>query len=198
MDNVASSNRIGLMLDLETLDLGPRAVLTQVALIAFPLDDPDTELRRIDQDLPVQPQITLGRIMSFNTVQWWMQQEDKARARFIENTGNDMEELLAFVRSIHRKIGEVIQQAGGKQNIELWAKGPQFDVVNLETLFVDCGLEIPWSYNSVMDLRTTMKLAGVRTEDVDSTGIVPHVAISDCKFQIRCYAEAMKHLRANN
>lgn len=193
-----TQNRIGLMLDNETLDLGPRSVVTQVGIIAFPLDDPDSELRRIDQDLPVQPQLTLGRTMSFATVLWWMQQEDKARARFIENTGNDMEELLAFVRSIHRKIGEVIHQAGGKQNVELWAKGPQFDVVNIETLFSDCGLDVPWSYDSVMDLRTTMKLAGVRTEDVDSTGIVKHVAISDCKFQIRCYAECMKHLRSNS
>lgn len=193
-----TETRIGLMLDLETLDLGPRAVLSQVALIAFPLDDPESELRRIDQDLPIQPQITLGRVMSFDTVLWWMKQEDKARLRFIENTGNDMEELLAFVRSIHRKICEVIQQAGGNQNIELWAKGPQFDVVNLETLFGDCGLDVPWKYDSVMDLRTTMKLAGIRTADVDSTGITPHVAISDCKFQIRCYAEAMKHLRANS
>lgn len=193
-----TQNRIGLMLDNENLDLGAKGVITQVGVIAFPLDDPETELRRIDQDLPVQPQLTLGRTMSFSTILWWMQQDDKARARFIENTGNDMEELLAFVRSIHRKISELIQQAGGKRNVEVWAKGPQMDIVQIESLFNDCGLEAPWDYDTVMDLRTTMKLAGIHTKDVDSTGIVPHVAVSDCKFQIRCYAEAMKHLRANS
>jgi len=191
------SKKLGIMLDNETLDLGPRSAMLQVGIIAFPLDDPETEERRIDQYLPIQPQIALGRTFSFETMLWWMGQDDKARQRFIDNRGNDMDELTALVRSVHRKLTELIESVG-KQNVEIWAKGPQFDVVNLETLFVDCGLEAPWSYDSVMDLRTLMRLAGVssRGDDVDKSGIVPHVAISDCQFQIRCYAEAMKRLRS--
>ncbi len=92
----------------------------------------------------------------------------------------------------------MIAQAGGKQHVEVWARGPQFDIVNLETLFVDCGLRAPWAYDRVMDLRTTMRLAGIKSEDVDSSGIVPHIAIDDCRFQLRGYIEAVKHLRANS
>ncbi len=187
-----------IMMDLETLDLSPRSVVTQCAFIATSIDDPETEMRRVDQYLPVQPQIALGRVMSFDTVLWWMKQEDAARSRFIENSGSDMEELLALVRSIHRKLTEVIDQAGGKQFVELWARGPQFDVVNLESLFVDCGLKAPWAYDRVMDLRTTMRLAGVSSADVDNSGITSHIAVDDCRFQLRCYIEAMKHLRANS
>jgi len=189
------SKKLGIMLDLETLDLGPRSAILQVGIIAFPLDDPETEERRIDQYLPIQPQIALGRTVSFETVMWWMGQDDKARERFVDNKGNDMDELTALVRSVHRKSTEIIQSVGF-DNVEVWAKGPQFDVVNLETMFVDCGLDVPWKYNTVMDLRTLMNLAGCHTENVDSSGIVPHVAISDCQFQIRCYAEAMKRLRS--
>jgi hypothetical protein len=187
-----------IMLDLETLDLSPRSVVTQCAFIAVSIDDPEVELRRVDQYLPVQPQIELGRVMSFDTVLWWMKQEDAARLRFIENSGTDMEELLALVRSIHRKLTEVINQAGGKQHVEVWARGPQFDVVNLATLFADCGLQAPWAYDRVMDLRTTMRLAGVKSETIDSSGITPHVAIDDCRFQLRGYIEAMKHLRGRS
>jgi hypothetical protein len=41
-----------------------------------------------------------------------------------------------------------------------------------------------------------MRLAGVKTESVDSSGIIKHVAIEDCRFQIRCYIEAIKNLHA--
>src|SRR5574338_936367 len=189
------SKKLGIMLDNETLDLGPRSAILQVGIIAFPLDDPETEERRIDQYLPIQPQLALGRSVSFETVLWWMGQDDKARERFIDNKGNDMDELTALVRSVHRKLTDLIASVG-IDNVEVWAKGPQFDVVNLETLFVDCGLEAPWKYNTVMDLRTLMNLANCHTADVDSSGIVPHVAISDAQFQIRCYAEAMRRLRS--
>lgn len=189
--------KLGIMLDLETLDLGPRAAILQVGIIAFPLDDPETEQRRIDQYLPVQPQFALGRTFSWRTLRWWMDQDEKVRSRFVDNDGDDMEELTSLVRSIHRKLNDVIQTVG-PDAVEFWARGPQFDVVNLETLFVDCGLAPPWKYDSVMDLRTIMRLAGVKSDTVDKSGIVPHVAVSDCVFQIRCLAEAQKQLRSRD
>jgi hypothetical protein len=192
---MVDSSKLGIMLDLETLDLGPRSIITQVGIIAFPLDDPETEMRRISEYLPVQPQFELKRTVSFATILWWMEQEDAARKRLKESDGNDMEELLALVRSVHRKLGDLIR-AVGETNVELWAKGPQFDVVNLETLFVDCGLQTPWRYDSVMDLRTLTRLAGIKTEMIGREGLVPHVAVEDAKFQIRHYVEAIKHLRS--
>ena len=86
------------MLDNETLDLGPSPAILQVGVIAFPPDDPETEIRRIDQYLPIQPQLALGRTISFGTIRWWMQQDAKALERFADNEGNDMDELTALVR----------------------------------------------------------------------------------------------------
>lgn len=190
---MTNTSKVGIMLDLETLDLGPKSVITQVGLIAYPLDDPETEMRRIEETLPVQPQVALGRTINFQTVLWWMKQEEAARKHLAESVGNDMEQLLALVRSIHRKLSDLIRSVG-EGNIELWARGPQFDVVNLESLFTDCGLNIPWRYDTVMDLRTLAKLAGVKSEDVDHAGLVPHIAVEDCKFQIRVYMECMRKL----
>lgn len=193
-----ATGKTGIMIDIESLDLGPRSVILQIGIIAYPLDDPATEGRRIDTYLPAQPQMALGRTISFRTIVWWMDQEDASRKRLVESNGEDMEELLALVRSVHRKLTEVIQSAGGHDNVEVWAKGPQFDIVNVETLFVDCGLTAPWRYDSVMDLRTVMKLAGVKTGDVDATGLTPHVAIDDCRLQMRSYAEAVKQLHSSH
>jgi hypothetical protein len=190
-------SKVGISLDLETLDLGPRSVVTQVGVIVFPLNDPETEMRRINEYLPVQPQMELKRTISFKTILWWIDQEDAARKRLRDSDGNDMEELLALVRSIHRKLSDVIRQVG-ENNIELWAKGPQFDVVNLESLFVDCGLDAPWKYDTVMDLRTLSRLAGVSADTIDRGGLIPHVAVEDAKFQIRHYAECMRMLRSTH
>jgi len=190
---VQEAAKVGIMIDLETLDTGPRSVITQVGIIAFPIDDPETEIRRISEYLPAQPQIVLNRTISFETVLWWMDQEDIARKRLKESSGNDMEQLLAFVRSIHRKLSDLIRSVG-ENNIEVWARGPQFDVVNLESLFIDCGQSVPWKYDTVMDLRTLGRLAKVETKDVDREGLVPHVAIEDAKFQIRFYVECIRKL----
>lgn len=191
------NSKVGIMIDLETLDLGPRSVVIQVGVIAFPLDDPETEMRRINEYLPVQPQLELKRTVSFKTVLWWLDQDEAARKRLKESDGNDMEELLALVRSIHRKLSDVIRQVG-ENNVELWAKGPQFDAVNLESLFVDCGLDAPWKYDTVMDLRTLGRLAGVSSTTIDRAGLIPHVAVEDAKFQIRHYVESIKMLRSSH
>jgi hypothetical protein len=186
------TDKVGLMIDLESLDTSPRSVITSVGIIAFPLDDPETEMRRIHEYLPAQPQIDVfKRTVNFDTILWWMKQEEAARKYLHESSGNDMEVLLAFIRSIHRKLTDLIAQVG-RSNIEVWARGPQFDIVNLESLFIDCGLAAPWSYDSVMDLRTHAKLSGVKTEDIDKQGLTPHVAIDDCKLQIRVYVEALR------
>lgn len=185
--------RVGIMIDLESLDTAPRSVVTQVGILAYHLDDPETEIRRIEEYLPAQPQLELKRTVSFDTILWWMKQEDVARSKLDESAGNDMEVLLSLVRSIHRKLSELIRSVG-EANVEVWARGPQFDVVNLESLFVDCGLSAPWRYDTVMDLRTLGRLAKISSASVDRSGLIPHIATEDAKFQIRFYIEALKNL----
>jgi hypothetical protein len=191
---MTTEQRVGIMIDLESLDTGPRSVVTQVGVIAFQMDDPDTEIRRIGEYLPAQPQMELfKRTVSYETILWWMQQDDAARNKLKESAGNDSEVLLALVRSVHRKLSDLIRSVG-EANVEIWARGPQFDIVNLESLFVDCGLAAPWRYDTVMDLRTLGRLAQVSSRDIDRGGLIPHIATEDCKFQIRFYSEALRNL----
>jgi hypothetical protein len=186
---------IGIMLDLETLSLAENAVITQVALVVYDADDPETILREIEEYLPIQPQLTvLKRAIDANTIIWWMSQPDEARLRFNQNKGDDFDELSALINSICRKLEQVME---GAKTIELWARGPQFDVVNLATLMRDLGQPIPWKYDVVRDLRTIMKEAGLASEDVPMrSGLVAHHALSDCKYQIDCLVEARRRLRA--
>lgn len=180
------------MVDIETLGMGSDAVVSQMAYMAVPADDPEERISFDSYYLPIQPQIDAGRVLTWSTIWFWFQQDDKARLKFEQNIGEDSESLMAFVRSFCHKLTQVRQAAKGP--VEFWAKGPQFDMVILESLIRMCGETPPWEYNEVRDLRTMMALAGIGTNDVDSTGIVKHVALEDCRYQIKCYLESVRAL----
>ena len=101
-----------------------------------------------------------------------MKQDDAARLRFIENTGKDMEELLALVRSIHRKLTQVIDQAGGKTARRDLGAWPAIRYRQSRDAVRRLRTPAPWAYDRVMDLRSVMRLAGIKSEDVDSSGFV--------------------------
>lgn len=188
-----TSPKIIIMVDIETLGkTSANVIVTQMAVIAAPADDLSERVMFDSYYLPLQPQIEAGRKMDGDTICWWMDQDDAARQKFSNNLGGDSDSLIAFVRAYIRKIAQVIDAAGG--NYEVWAKGPQFDISIMESLFAMCGETPPWEYNTVRDLRTLMAVAGIHTADVDSHDIVPHVALEDCRFQLRCYDAAIKVL----
>ena len=185
---------VGFMFDIESLDLGTQAVVTQIAFVAFDLADPETVLKEVTEYLPIQPQLALGRTISAKTIIWWMQQDDKARNRFKQNDGDDMDELLALMRSVARKASQVIAESNG---YEIWARGPQFDIANIESLLSACGEKAPWKYGAVRDLRTLMSQAGLHVSDVPRRPtLIEHVALDDCKYQIECYVEAIRRLHS--
>lgn len=183
-----------IMVDLETLGKGPDAVVTQAAFKAVYADDPDETVAFESYYLPIEPQTELGRRMDPETVVWWMNQEDKARRKFDKNIGGDVHTLISMVNSFIRDIQVVIDDA---DDYEIWARGPQFDVVILESLFESVATKAPWSYRNVRDLRTLMAITSVKSENVKSDDIVKHVALEDCRFQIRCWEAAIKVLRGD-
>lgn len=185
-------NKVGVMWDIETLDLGSRSVITQIGFIGRDLADPETTIREVHEYLPAEPQLALNRTMSFSTILWWMKQSDEARLKFVESTGNDFDELLALVRSVITKFDKLVNQF---DDYEVIAQGPQFDIVNLETLFSDCGQKVPWSYNKVVDLRTLARYADVTKENFPRPErFVAHNAIEDCRWQWMVYVEAVRKL----
>ena len=176
-----------IMIDIETLATTPDAVVTQMAFKAVDSDDPNEDINADAFYLPLTPQTDLGRKIDPETVIWWLGQDEKARRRFQENSGGDFNVLVAFVRSFVAKINQIIESV---DDYQIWAKPPTFDIVILESLFDSVGESAPWEFRKVYDLRTMMDLAGVKKEDVDQHDIVPHVALEDCRLQLRLWERA--------
>jgi 3' exoribonuclease, RNase T-like len=185
---------LALMLDIESLDLGPRSVITQIALFALDLEEDETIDTHLHSYLPIQPQLDLmpARTISASTLWWWMQQPDEARAAFEFSTSEDFNDLPVLMQHF---IVQFERMTRGR-TYQLWARGPQFDVVNVESLLRDCGLKAPWRHDSVADLRTVMREAGISSSDVEQPhGFIAHNAAWDCKFQLLCLREAQRKIR---
>lgn len=184
-----------LMIDIESLDLGPRPVITQVALLGYDLNEDELLEIRHTHFYPIEPQqkIIPARTISASTIAWWMTQSDEAREKFELSTATDFEDLVALARNLVTVFNQLTDN--GKANYEIVAKGPQFDIVALETLLKEVGLEVPWKYDRVRDLRTMLSLAGINPKNVDKpAGMVPHVAMWDSRWQIEQYLAVRKAL----
>lgn len=181
------STEVGVMFDIESLDTGPTSVVTQIAMVVFDQNDPENILGEVNEFLPIDPQLKVGRTVSAATLTWWMHQSPEARAKFELSLGNDDIELTSLVRHVMRKFREFI----GDSVYQVWARGPQFDIVNIESLCALAQEPVPWSYSSVRDLRTQMDAAGISTDDVPrKESYLPHVARFDCLYQLDCLAAA--------
>lgn len=189
----APITRVGIMLDLETIGTGVRAPILQVAFIAFDLDDPDNRFRKVEEYLPITPQVkTFSRHIDFDTMLFW-QKKPNAVERFANNTGDDFDELDALVKSVNSKMTQAISD----RYHEVWARGINFDLPIWESLLTDLGQQEPYRYDSGSDLRTIMREAGITKKDVERPAKWPeHHALSDCEYQIDCLAEAWRRIRA--
>jgi hypothetical protein len=184
------------MADIESLDVGPRSIVSQIGMVFAPASDPETILKEVLVYLPIQPQIDLNRTLSASTLVWWMKQSDEARKEFEQNTGDDHDELAALLRHVNRQFDQVVD---GRE-YELFARGPQFDITNIESLMADCAVKPTWRYDRIRDLRTVMALAGLRTQDVprDTTRHPEHMAVADCNYQFQCLTAALRQIRARS
>lgn len=184
------------MADIESLDTGPRSIISQIGMVFVPASDPETVLGEVLIYLPIQPQIDLKRTISADTLAFWMGQGEKARLEFKQNSGDDFEELPALLRHVNRKFESFVDG----RDYELYARGPQFDVTNIESAMKDCAVKPAWRYDRVRDLRTVMALAGMRTQDVprDVERFPEHMAVADCHYQLQCLTAAFRQIRARS
>lgn len=182
-------------IDIESLALGPRPVITQIAMLGYDLQEDELLSPTHVHYYPIEPQqrIIPARVISASTLAWWMKQSDEARDRFELSTATDFEDLVALARNLVTVFNRLTDN--GKANYEVMAKGPQFDIVAIETLLTELGLEIPWNYQRVRDLRTMLALAGLNERNIpDPAGMIPHVAYWDARKLIDSYLAAKKAL----
>lgn len=160
-----------IMIDLETLGTTADAVILSIGAVRFDLDT--SALGDC-----FYTAVTMGhqrtRYISPDTVAWWKQQTDEARAVFDE-PGLDL--TLALVG-----LGAFIAATPG--NVQVWSNGADFDLPMLAHAFLHCGVKLPWKPYAGRCYRTYKNLPGARAIAMQRQG-QHHNALDDAIDQAR-------------
>ena len=166
------------MIDIETLGLGPNAPIVQIAATTFDILDP--EFNQYCQ--PGTGTVDAG------TMTFWLEMEDEARLTLAKGlrTAMPMHDVLWDLRDWFGSLGTVD---------EVWSHGPAFDIHLLSNAFARHHMEVPWHYRSIRDTRTLYQLAyGEPTPPPIDDHHVAHNALDDCRAQVIQVQDAIKEL----
>lgn len=136
-------------LDIETMGVGQNAAVCQIGICEF-----DRFSGQIGEstciDVDVESCVKVGGIITTNTVAWWARQE-RGFSYADKNNVVDIESAL-------HTLFDFIWDKEEDEPKPVWAKGPHFDIAILEFYYNRFGLQMPWKYNKVRDMRTLIDI----------------------------------------
>ena len=168
------------MIDIETLDTLPTAVILSIGAVRFnPYDD--HLINEFSTGVDVASCQAAGLTIGADTVRWWFRQGTTAR---IEAISSDCR-LSTALSNLRWWFLESPVEA-------VWSHGPSFDLVILENAYRAIGLPHPWHHRDQRCTRTIYNLAGVSLKDHQEG--VAHTALADARGQARTVIAAYRAL----
>ena len=172
-----------IMIDIETLDTKPTAIITQIGAVRFDRIQ-GTITDEFNMQCNVCLQVDEGRTASNATISFW---ESHGRPQdWWETTTRHSQSLQDVLRCLSQFIA---QQPLGF----IWANSPAFDLIILSNGMHDAKINIPWDYWKERDVRTMMGIV------VDGCKVnrKTHDALEDAIDQAQSVANAYKFLNKN-
>ena len=166
------------MIDIETLDTCPDAVVMTVGGVKF---DPYTQ---IEPHSPVHYRLNIDdqadRSISDATIEWWAKQDDHIRDEAFSE--DNRISVMDFFKDLNRWL------VGCD---EIWCQGPQFDMVILENLFNQFKHHYNWAFWQIRDSRTLFSIMPKDPRKDIQQNL--HNATADAYYQAVCVQRAFKH-----
>lgn len=161
------------MLDIETLDTKPSAVVASIGAVKF---DPSTnELGKgVSWNLDMDQQLTLGRTVSANTLQFWFNQDKAVQ----EST------FLTLRSNPKAVLDELVSMC---KDCCVWGNGASFDNVIIHSLAETYGMDSsrePWPFWMDRCFRTVVQLFDPEKE-LRSDNDMRHDALADAEQQAK-------------
>ena len=134
------------MLDLETLGTNPNSAIIAIGATAFDPFSPSHS--RFYRNIVLKSCVEIGAEIDPDTIIWWMQQSDEARAELVHNALPVTQALEAFLMW----LAEVPELEG------VWGNGASFDNVLIAQTAKMAGLGILWSHKLDRCYRTVANM----------------------------------------
>ena len=189
------------MIDLETLDTRPSAVVLSVGLVIWetmynpPSDALSYDIReRFMRVLNMEEQFTRGRTVSQSTFLWWQRQDPMARAEAFHPVRQPCAQVLTELRDCVDKYADL--SVGDTGINAFWASPVAFDLPIWEDLAMTFSNFVPWRYNQRYDVRTVVREANLSVREHEDSTLVgtPHTPVYDCEWQISLLIAARQKL----
>lgn len=185
-------NTLHISIDIETMSSQSDAAVLSVGMCTFTAEGGIEH--RVEFHATLDAMQKAGRHINANTVMWWMQQSDEARKLLVSDRARtDIGEFC-------EKIGNWIEPSGKRtkgRGIGMWAKGPNFDIAVMRSLFESQGMRFPIHYGREYCVRTALafaKAAGWR-DILDMRPKVAHGALSDAEHQANQVIAVMRRMK---
>lgn len=165
------------ILDLETLDIKPTSIITEIGLIIFRRDD----LTVIDH-LSITPdffaQLAAGRTFDPGTI------------AFHRNNGTLPCTDPATQTNLHQAAAELAQYFREYKPTRVWIQGTCFDRPIIEDFYRSLSQPLPWHFTASRDARTAWDMAFPTQRHPKR----PHKALEDCQATLADLTKALTHL----
>lgn len=171
-----------IMIDLETCDVSPNPAILSIGAVVIDMTN------NVVTDSSFYETISLTSMSGFNftigasTIQWWMQQDDDARAVFNDEGRRHIKDALA------RFVVYVNQHFGNIDDVEIWGNGAAADNVWLKQAFENVGYDVPWKHWGDRCYRTVRAIYNEHYPDtpLPKNKATKHHALEDAKYQAHC------------
>lgn len=202
------------MIDIETLGTRPNSYILSIGVLKFnPMGNPEAKVGDNDSipivwemwDIIPKSCQDIGLEMDADTVLWWFQQSEEARMDVVQGLYKEKVEI----RTALVDMCSFMKNHCDGEEVYIWAKSPQFDIIILENAFRKSKISTPWKFQNIFDVRTVYKMWGNRDRP-DYSNVVKdrlthndrtmskHNPIFDCYLQAYILSHIWKKLRLEN
>ena len=141
----ASPPTTRLMLDIETMGIRPNSLILSIAAVI--IQGTEVMANPFYCRVSMESCAKYGLKIDTDTLKWWLQQSEAARAEIDRDPLHIFQALTDFTEYIKKH-----------QPDEIWGNGSDFDNVILSENYQVVGMEVPWKYHQNRCYRTLKNL----------------------------------------
>jgi hypothetical protein len=167
-----------IMIDIETLGRKPGCSVLSIGAVIFDLDSDEIhdqfyiEINRASSQ-------EFGLKEDRDTLEWWSEQGEEARALLARCESLDSSESMADAINL-------LTRFLSKHSYDIWANSPSFDLAILGRLYDLLFIDVPWPFYKERDCRTLLAIGkqfGINAKKDTSFEGVAHNALDDALHQ---------------